>query len=169
MSAKFIGRVKSQHGQALVEFALAFTIFLLILLGIIEFGRLLAAYSSVYTAAREAARYGAAVEVSNGHALYNDCAGIRAAAKRVGFLGWIDDNDLVNKVQISYDKISDGLTCSACPCVNADGKDIVTSGSRIIVKVTNVFNFIVLNVPPIKIETTSYRSILKDVELNEQP
>ena len=48
------------RGQGLLEFALALPIFLLLVLGVIEFGRLLAVVSSVTTAAREGARYGSA-------------------------------------------------------------------------------------------------------------
>ncbi len=185
MGIKFNRKMKSQGGQALVEFALAFTIFLLVVLGIIEFGRLLVAYSSVYTAAREAARYGAAVDASSGTPLYNDCAGIRAAARRVGFLGMIDDKDLANKVQISYDNLTnidvtdpnladldaDGTldTFTSCPCLHNGKNEYVTSGSRIIVKVTTTFSFIVLNLPQITVTSTTYRSILKDIEINEQP
>ncbi len=174
MAIKFTGGIKSHRGQALVEFALAFTIFLLLMLGIVEFGRLLVAYSSVYTAAREAARYGAAVEDTDVGGqqtpLYNDCEGIRAAANRVGFLGWIDSNQVdingtpIEKVSISYDNLDVGHTCGTCPC-----NDGVLPGSRIIVTVRTMFKFILLDLPSIKIESTLYRSILKDVEINEQP
>lgn len=44
-------------GQGLVEFALILPILLLLLLGIFEFGRVIWAYITVQTAAREAARY----------------------------------------------------------------------------------------------------------------
>ncbi len=177
---RFTGRAGQHRGQALVEFALAFTIFLLLLLGIVEFGRLLVAYSSVYTAAREAARYGAAVEEIDindiSTPLYNDCGGIRAAANRVGFLGWIDDNTAVvngtpvEKVSITYDNLEDlnkdgaADTCGSCPC-----NDGVIPGSRINVTVRTTFRFIVLNLPSIRIESVVHRSILKDVEIIKQP
>ncbi len=50
-----------RHGQGMVEFALALPIFLLLVFGVIEAGHLLMTYSAVYSAAREGARYGAAV------------------------------------------------------------------------------------------------------------
>ena len=49
---------RDNKGQALVEMALVITIFLLILSGIIEFGRIFSAQLIVTHASREAARYG---------------------------------------------------------------------------------------------------------------
>jgi hypothetical protein len=53
-------RAKHSRAQGMVEFALALPVFLLLMLGIIEFARLLVTYSAVYTASREAVRYGVA-------------------------------------------------------------------------------------------------------------
>jgi Flp pilus assembly protein TadG len=47
-------------GQALVEFALAIGVFMLLILGTFDLARAYVAYSVVDNAAREAARYGAA-------------------------------------------------------------------------------------------------------------
>jgi Flp pilus assembly protein TadG len=49
---------KSKAGQGMVEFALTLPMLMLLMLGIIEFGRLLFTYSAVTTPAREAARCG---------------------------------------------------------------------------------------------------------------
>jgi hypothetical protein len=46
----------SRRGQALVEFALILPILLILLLGILDFGRAVAAYNSVSNAARSAVR-----------------------------------------------------------------------------------------------------------------
>lgn len=46
----------SQGGQALVEFALAITVFLMLLLGIVDLGRAIYQYNGVSQAAREIAR-----------------------------------------------------------------------------------------------------------------
>ncbi|MEJ2352363.1 MAG: pilus assembly protein [Anaerolineales bacterium] len=51
---------RSKAGQGMVEFALTLPVLMLLMLGIIEFGRLLFTYSAVTTAGREAARYGPA-------------------------------------------------------------------------------------------------------------
>jgi hypothetical protein len=47
-------------GQALVEFALAITVFMLLVLGTFDLARAYLAYTVVTNAAREASRYGAA-------------------------------------------------------------------------------------------------------------
>ena len=48
------------RAQAMVEFAIALPVLLLLLFGILETGRFLFIYSSIVTASRQAARYGAA-------------------------------------------------------------------------------------------------------------
>src|SRR5512138_124776 len=73
--------------QAMVEFALALPVLLLVLYGLLETGRLLFMYASVVTAARQAARYGSASgDNGAGTNYYSDCPGIRAAANRVAFI-----------------------------------------------------------------------------------
>ncbi|HSS35219.1 MAG TPA: TadE/TadG family type IV pilus assembly protein [Patescibacteria group bacterium] len=49
---------RSTDGQSLVEFALAFPIFLLLLFGLIDIGRFVYTANAVSQAAREGARYG---------------------------------------------------------------------------------------------------------------
>lgn len=48
---------RSSRGQSLVEFAIILPVFLLIVVGILDFGRVVWANSAVTNAAREAARY----------------------------------------------------------------------------------------------------------------
>jgi Flp pilus assembly protein TadG len=50
---------RGSQAQALVEFALILPLLLLVLIGIIDFGRALFVYSEVSNAAREAVRYAA--------------------------------------------------------------------------------------------------------------
>ena len=45
-----------ENGQGMVEFALVLPLLLLVMFGIIEFGRLLFIYSAVFTSSRDAAR-----------------------------------------------------------------------------------------------------------------
>jgi Flp pilus assembly protein TadG len=79
----------------LLEFALAVPILLLVLYGLLEVGRLLFIYSSVVTAARQAVRYGAVTGINDGGIpRYQDCAGIRAAAQRVGFINEFQTIDI---------------------------------------------------------------------------
>ncbi len=146
MSRKLTGKVMAQRGQALTEFALAFTVFLMVLLGVFEFGRLLISFSSVYAASREAARYAAAVET------VNDCAGIQQAAVRVGALGGVQ----AGHVAITY---PDNPGCSGCPC------SAVSLGQRVKVTVTTPFQFMVLNFRTINISSFTTRSIIKGVQI----
>jgi Flp pilus assembly protein TadG len=53
---------RGSRGQSLVEMALTLPLLLLLVFGIIEFGRILNAYIVVTNAAREGARYGAVGE-----------------------------------------------------------------------------------------------------------
>ena len=91
----FAGKTRA---QAMVEFAIALPILLLMLYGIIEAGRLLFMYSTVVTASRQAVRYGSATgEGLNGYPRYQDCQGIRDAARKVAFLGAFDE------IKLEYD------------------------------------------------------------------
>ena len=91
---------KKNRAQAMVEFAIALPILLMLLYGILEAGRLLFLYSTIVTASRQAVRYGSATGVGTGGVpRYQDCAGIRAAANRADFLNSFDDSDIV----ITYD------------------------------------------------------------------
>ncbi len=74
-----------KRGQGLLEFALILTVLILLLIAVMEFGYFFFVYSTVNTAAREAVRYGSAVgESANGVPFYQDCAGIREVATRIG-------------------------------------------------------------------------------------
>lgn len=149
-----VNRHKSQHrsklrGQTMVEFALAFPIFLMLVMGIFEFGRLFFIYTSVYSAAREGARYGAAVENQN------DCgAGIEAQAQRVGFLA----GDLT--VVYFYDH-GPGTSTFSCTL----GGDNLENGDRVMVRTSVVYKSVTGIVPTFTIESTSRRTIIKKAHL----
>jgi len=101
----------------------------MLVLGIIEFGRFFAIYISAYSASREAARYGSVVgDNGSGLQYFEDCAGIKAAAVRVGILAVNDPN----QVEIWYDH-GPGQTPfdTACPPVNE-----VNLGDRVVVRIT---------------------------------
>ncbi|MDD1776119.1 MAG: pilus assembly protein [Candidatus Methanomethylicus sp.] len=91
--------------QSMVEFALVLPILLLVIIGLFEFGRLIFIYSTVVTAAREAARYGSSsnwnadVTRRDYEGQFRDCAGIRARAQNVDFFNVIEDGDIL----IQYD------------------------------------------------------------------
>jgi Flp pilus assembly protein TadG len=148
--------------QGMVEFALTLPILLLLILGIIEFGRLLFIYSAVTSSSREAARYGAATEYVSGSVnRYEDCAGIRAAAKRVGILTGIQDDDIA----IHYDNGSVVVESDCQPNVS------VKRGDRIVVSVTANYTPVVplVNIPPIPITSTTARTLIKAVTISGLP
>jgi Flp pilus assembly protein TadG len=156
-----------RQAQGMVEFALVLPILLLLVFGIIEFGRLLFLFASVSSASREGARYGAAVGDTGGGTLrYQDCDGIVSAASRVGVLAGITAADVI----IQYD---DGSTVKFNSC--ADVQDVFDSpiylGDRIIVTVSRNFQPIVplVNIPPIPISSTTARTIVRDVGVKGTP
>ena len=86
---------QGKKAQAMVEFAIAIPIIMVLVLAIFEFGRLIFVYTSISAASREAARYGAGVGDTNpGTNLYNDCAGIKAAAVRIGRFAGVKESNI---------------------------------------------------------------------------
>jgi hypothetical protein len=150
--------MKAQHnrGQTLVEFALILPAFLMLIMGIVEFGRLMINYASVASASREAARYGATVGVNAfGVEHYNDCSGIRAEAKRVASIAPITDAD----ISIQYDNPSTGFFEASCPTSQFE------LGDRIIVSVNITFEPIVplIDLGNIPLSSETRRTVLRDV------
>jgi hypothetical protein len=156
---------KKEGAQGIVEFALAVPILLMVLYGLLEVGRLLFIYSSVVTAARQAVRYGAVTGVNDGGILrYQDCAGIRAAARQVGFINNFPDSGF----DIVFDS-GPGTTTKA----NCNGTDYLLTydaqnGDRLLVSVSSEFEPIVPLVPlePMTIESSSSRTILVDIAID---
>jgi Flp pilus assembly protein TadG len=160
---------KKSKAQAMVEFAIALPLLMLLLYGLLEAGRLLFLYSTVVTASRQAVRYGSATgQNANGVARYNDCDGIRAAAQRVAYLGPFDSVTIQNDSgpnDISPDPYCSGPTGSWTPSGgNAD---------RISVTVSEQFQPIVPGIVPFlsrTITATSARTVLVSVAIVvEQP
>ena len=147
---------RHRKGQGLVEFALVMPIFLTLLMGIVEFGRLMIIYSGAATASREAARYGASVGTSpSGIEHFRDCDGIRATAKNIAGLTPIEDSDIT----IQYDNPSTGFFEGSCPPSRFE------LGDRIVVQVNLTFDPIVplIDLPPIPIASETKRTVLRDI------
>src|SRR5581483_2586312 len=158
---------KKSTAQAMVEFALALPVLLLVVYGLIEAGRLLFIYASVVTAARQAVRYGAATGVNgSGTPYYQDCAGIRAAAKSVGFIQAFKDSDIV----ISYDGGLDPSN-NYQPITVAGGNSCplssIQNGYRIKVHVSTQYAPIVPLVPfgPFTIRSSSSRTMIASIAI----
>src|SRR5215216_6702821 len=88
-------------GQAIVEFAIVLPILMVLLVGILEVGRMIFIYSVVNNASREAARFGSAVGFGDdGYHKYRYCYGIKQMVVKSAY--FIDETDLA--VDIRYDK-----------------------------------------------------------------
>jgi uncharacterized repeat protein (TIGR01451 family) len=156
---------KKTNAQGMVEFALVLPILLMVVMGIIEFGRLIAFYSALTLSSREAARYAASVGEVGGTPHYADCPGIRAAAARVGLMAGIAPT--TTDVLISYDTGPSGSSVSAtCP----PGVEL-NLGDRIVVTVNKTFTVVAPFVPfpPLPMTSTSARTILKDIHIEGTP
>ena len=140
---------KSQRAQGMVEFTLAIPVFLIILLGVFEFGRLFLTFTSVYAAAREGARFGAAAE--------NLCVGgIESQSERAGGVA----GDL--NVTINYDSGVGTAVFSNCSQAEL--------GDRVIVTASRPFEFITGFIPlpggvPLTLTSTAKRTIINDAVL----
>lgn len=168
-----------ENAQTMVEFALVFPLVLLIVYGIIEFGRLLFVYSSTTSAAREGTRYGAAAGDANESSAqlqphYADCDGIRNAALRSGrFAGLTTDN-----VTIGYDH-GPGIAfpeAGNCPPYDSYGMDLINTGQpyfydRIVVEVVTRYDPIVKlpGIPGLDIRSQNARTILSNIKIMGTP
>jgi len=161
---------RSDRAQSIVEFALVLPVLLLIIYGLLEVGRLIFIYSTVVTASREAVRYGSAtgLNVTGGVPRYNDCAGIRAAAKNVDFLSAVDNASIL----ISYDNGPGTSDYSTCPVGQSTGGPTDTQintppMTRIKVQVSAIFTPLAAIVPlnPITITSSNARTIIGSVQI----
>jgi hypothetical protein len=149
---------KKSRAQAMVEFALALPLLLLLLYGVLETGRLVFIYASTVTAARQAVRYGSATGMGpNGVPYYQDCTGIESAAQNVGFI-----NDFQN-IAINYDGGPGTTNKGSCPTYTT-----AINNDRIRVSVEAQWQPIVPLVPlePFVIRSESARTILASVSIS---
>jgi hypothetical protein len=155
---------KKTRGQTMVEFALVLPLLLFVMFGIMELGRLLLIFVTTTSAAREATRYATAVEDVGGVSRFQDCIGIRAAARQVDVL------DAIQTINIRYyvDYGGTSTLIGTCPnegAANQVGPDL-DLGNQVVVEVISNFQPIIPNLVPIninQIEAESARTVIKDV------
>ncbi len=163
----------SRRAQALLEFALALPILLLVVYGLLEAGRLMFIYAAVATASREAVRYASAAGLRDPSSYvftYQDCAGIRERAKQTGFLLNLTDNQIV----ISHDNWPSSSTpviyCGATK--TQDTTVTLSAGNRIMVQVTTDYTLL-LPLVPFSSRTISSgntaRTFMGAIDLNAPP
>lgn len=129
-----------ERGATVVEFAIVLPLFLILVFGIVDFGRYYSAVSSVNTASRESARYGSSVGDSvNGTPRYTDCSEIIAAGTGFGITHGIAASDYT----ITYDHGTNGSQFSTCsPGSTATNTGDFEDSDRIVVTVETEFEFI---------------------------
>lgn len=162
---------KRSFGQGMVELALVLPLFLLLLYGIFEVGRLIFMYSAVLNASRDAARYAAAADAVMANdasylEYYKDCDGIRLRARNVS--AFVDLSSS-SAIVISYDSGPDTTPIeNSCEALASSGKTL-TLGDRVNVTVTALFSPIVpmLNIGELPISSTTTRSIVAGVNIWE--
>ena len=176
-------RKSSSRAQAMVEFAIALPVLLVLLVGIMEVGRMIFIYSAVINASREAARYGSAVgwDTSGTYHRYKYCAGIANMAKSTAFLIALTNAN----IDIRYDSgpsdatYADGhgpdnatefnlLTRTCPPATTGEATVTVASKDRIVIKITAAYTPVIklIPIPTRNFVSISSRSILGTVSVN---
>jgi hypothetical protein len=135
---------------------------MIFILGIIEFGRLMITHTAISSASREAARFGAAVGNDDLGILppYEDCVGIRGAAKRIT-KAFIPIEDAA--INIQYDKGPGTSIYSNC----SPPLDTVELGDRIVVSITTTYEpLIPLGFGNFEVTSVTKRSIAKGIAVD---
>lgn len=131
---------RHQRAHAMTEMALTLPILLMVIMGIMDFGRAFFIYSQVSNAAREGARWGSVTGVVPQGQLeqWQDCDAIReAVVDKFGLALDIEPGDII----IEYD---DGATLLPYNCNGTSGPaaDQMSQGDRIRVTVSTEFQFL---------------------------
>lgn len=127
-------RHKRRSGQALVEFALIFPVFLLIMLAIVDFGRAFYIQVAIQNGAREGARFGAI------HPAWVDSAA-QANPDNIDWRARSEPGTAVNTLSVTIRCTADGTTYSTSPSAGYT-TCVRTSGNRVEVKDTTQFTAI---------------------------
>ena len=156
-------RNRGEGGASLVEFALVMPLLVLLMFGIIDFGRYFFAASSINSATRESARYGSIVGPDDSNPNHSNCAGIVAEGNRFNSdltaanytIDYFDDDALLNKVADCDD--------SDATYPNPSTYTFET-GDRVRVTVSESFDFITPAVShaynPLSVTSTDVRTML---------
>lgn len=129
MDVRSEGFGDSQRGASLVEFAILAPLLLILLFGIVEMSRAMFAYTTVWSAAREGARFATTVDADN----YVNCNAIATAALSRA----VSTNATAANVQVVY-KDAGGTTIADCQGGVAPTASNVISGTSVEVSMVNV-------------------------------
>ncbi len=156
-------KVPGARAQAMVEFAVAMPVLLLMLYGLMEFGRMVFIYSLVNTASRDAVRYASAYGYSDdGYLKYKYCAGIKKVAQQSAYIVTL------TSITISYDSGPGTASLGSCTAASGEQNISLSSGSRVIVTVQATYTPLVgfLRLTPKSLSSTNSRTILGVLSLN---
>ncbi len=127
----------------MIEFAIVAPLLFLLLFGVIEFSRLIGAYTSVWTAAREGARYATTSgdDPYNPNILrYRSCDGILAAAQSKAVLSKVTTANIdISWVAPDGTVLADCDSSTAPPDPATDHNLLLPDGTKIEVTVTDTF------------------------------
>ena len=149
-----------RRGQAMMEFALVIPIFLLMAIGIFEFGRMFIAIITVNTASREAARYGAGIGNSDaGIPYYQDCTGMQNATNAFNLFA------TVNSVDIRYDNgPDDPRTWESLPACGS--LTSVNLADRVAVRIQGEYHPVIFFTGfTIPLESTTFRTLVTKLDI----
>jgi hypothetical protein len=123
-----------------VETAIVLPLLFLLLFGIVDFGRLVAANSAVNTASRESTRFGSSVGLSvNSVPRYVDCDEIIDAGLRLSSMASLQPGSFT----VEYDHGPGTAVFLSCPAGGPTPDPAqISDGDRIIVTTSEQFNFI---------------------------
>jgi Flp pilus assembly protein TadG len=162
-------KLLGQRAQAIVEFALVLLILLMVLVGIMEVGRLMYIYAAVNNASREAVRYASAIgldtdpDTGDTHNKYQFCKMIKDRAHRSAFFTTLT-------ITISYDHgpgTSSFNTCDGDVDTGVQVNNISGMIDRVHVTVSATYNpwTNLIPIPSRTITSSSARTILGMVDV----
>jgi len=164
---------RKSSAQAMVEFAIALPVLLLLLYGLLETGRYLFLYSTVVNASRQAVRYASATGtgdggIQNGNAgvpRYQDCNGIRARATRGAYVATFDS------ITIKWDSgpgTTEHIYCTGATDSQPTITDLSDNRHRVTVEILYTYNPLLPRLVPFtinQIDAISSRTVLLSVSI----
>ncbi len=147
-----------------MEFALVLPLLLLFILGIIEVGRMLAIFSSVSSAAKQATRYGAVGgDSGNGIVYYLDCAGMRRSAQSTSLLQSLTISDI--SIRYDHGLITSTFGLCATNAITPTLSTAIVDGDRVVISITTIYQPLVpiVPLPPIPITFVAAHTIFTTI------
>lgn len=126
---------RNERGASLVEMAFVMPLVLLVIFGIVDFGRYVSHIQAVETASREGARYASTTGGSVPH--FIDCDGIREATRGTSVINPAD-----SEVDVTYEGDSGPLSIGCQGGLDTPVIDVISNTTRVQVTVRTEFHAI---------------------------